>query len=127
MSTSFSLSLELVLLMDWLLKHEKKALNELIKKSLSSGLSKEIELYDTFTQEQLLDLDSEMSEELHSSILEFLMHMENKLLDGLDTKKPSLNTKDFLSIAPKINNQKKDLAFSELLKNWTPKTNEPIN
>ncbi len=127
MSTSFSLSLELVLLMSWLLKHEKKALNELIKKSLKTGLIKEIELFDTFTQEQLLDMDSEMSDEFHNAILDFLMHMEKRLIDGLGPKRQLLENQNLLSISPKINTEKKDVLFYELLKNWNPKQNEPIN
>lgn len=158
MSTSFSLSLELVLLMGWLLKHEKKSLQKLVTKSLKAGLVKEIGLIDTFSQEELLDIDSDFSQELHNSILDFLMHLEDVLLDELETREPK-EKQSFSTTIQKINKQKLDnktllvslkhtnnqiddmkkkksskkqdklneILFSELLKNWMPNTNEPIN
>ena len=156
MSTSFSLSLELVLLMGWLLKHEKKSLQKLVTKSLKAGLGKEIELIDTFSQEELLDIDSDFSQELNNSILDFLIHLEDVLLDGIETREPK-EEESFSTTIQKINKQKLDsktvlvslkhtnnqidniknsskkqnklneILFSELLKNWMPNTNEPIN
>ncbi|MBD3273253.1 hypothetical protein GF385_02800 [Candidatus Dependentiae bacterium] len=158
MSTSFSLSLELVLLMGWLLKHEKKTLKKIINQSLEAGLLKEIELVDTFSKEELLDMNSDFSQELHNSILDFLVFLEDILIEGLEIK-DTKEEQDFTPTIQKINNQKldnktvllslkktnnqidnaknksnskkqeqlKDILFSELLKNWMPKTNEPIN
>ncbi len=155
MSTSFSLSLELVLLMGWLLKHEKETLKKIVQKTLKAGLEKEIELIDTFSQEELLDIDSDFSQELHNSILDFLMLLEDVLIEGLEKKEPK-KEQTFSQTIQKINNQKLDnktvlvslkgannqitniqgknsskkqneILFSELLKNWMPKTNEPIN
>lgn len=155
MSTSFSLSLELVLLMGWLLKHEKETLKKIVQKTLKAGLGKEIELIDTFSQEELLDVDSDFSQELHNSILDFLMLLEDVLIEGLETKE-SKEEKTFSQTIQKINSQKLDnktvlislkhannqitniqrknnskqqnkILFSELLKNWMPKINEPIN
>ena len=157
MSSSFSLSLELVLLMSWLLKNEKETLDELIKKALKGGLENEIDLIDTFTQQELLEMDSDFSQELHNSILDFLMYLEDMLLDSLDAKESKLGNQDLSPALQKIKNQKIDnktvllslkhtnsqmskakkdksthqnvneLLFSEILKNWIPKTNEPIN
>lgn len=157
MSSSFSLSLELVLLMSWLLKNEKETLDKLIKKALKGGLEKEIDLIDTFTQQELLEMDSDFSQELHNSILDFLMYLEDMLLDGLDAKEHDSDKKELSPALQKISKQKIDsktvllslkhtnnqmsqakkdknstknvneLLFSEILKNWIPKTNEPIN
>lgn len=158
MSASLSLSLELVLLMDWLLKHEKKPLQKLIKKVLKNGLEDEIDLIDMFYQKKLLDMDSDISQELHNSILDFLMSLEDMLVDGLKEKN-SFEEKIFSQSLQMINKQKldnktimlslkktndemieisknnsekkhdkiKNTLFSELLKNWSPTTNEPIN
>jgi hypothetical protein len=158
MSASLSLSLELVLLMDWLLKHEKKTIQKLIKKVLKKGLEEEIDLVDTFYQEKLLDMDSDISQELHNSILDFLISLEDMLIDGLEEKK-AFEEKGFSQSLQKINKQKldnktvllslkktndvikktaknkseqrhdkiKNTLFSELLKNWSPTTNEPVN
>ncbi|KKP22539.1 MAG: hypothetical protein SZ59_C0005G0004 [candidate division TM6 bacterium GW2011_GWF2_28_16] len=158
MATSFSLSLELVLLMSWLLKHKKSDLKKLIAKSLDQGLQQELDLIETFTQEELLNVDSDFAEELHNSILEFLMHLEDTLLKEL-SKTTNSYKQEISPMAQKLNTQKidsrtvllslqnvnqliedknllkknknntevTDILFSEILKNWVPKTNEPIN
>lgn len=158
MATSFSLSLELVLLMSWLLKHKKGELKKLIAKSLDQGLQQELDLIETFTQEELLNVDSDFAEELHNSILEFLMHLEDTLLKEL-SKSPNNYKQEISPMAQKLNTQKidsktvllsianvnqliedknllkknnnftetTDILFSEILKNWVPKTNEPVN
>ncbi len=156
MATSFSLSLELVLLMSWLLKHEKKNLRILINRALKNGFSKEIDLIDTFTQEELMDLDSDFADNLHGSILDFMIEMEDILLKRLNAKSNSYDLQNFSPKLQKINYSKIDKKtllqslknadsfldksltksekielsetfFSEILKNWVPKTNEPIN
>lgn len=158
MSASLSLSLELVLLMDWLLKHEKKTIKRLVKKVLTKGLENEIDLVDTFYQEKLLDMDSDISQELHNSILDFLIFLEDILLSNLNEKQ-ILEEPNFTKTLQKLNKQKldgkavllslkhtnnkignntdktktkkhdeiKNILFSELLKNWMPKNNEPVN
>lgn len=157
MSSSFSLSLELVLLMSWLLKNEKETLDKLIKKALKGGLKREINLIDIFTQQELLEMDSNFSQELHNSILDFLMYLEDILLNELNAKGDAFNKKELSPALQKISKQKIDsktvllslkhtnkkisqaknnkfskknmdeLLFSEILKNWSPKINEPIN
>lgn len=65
------------MLMGWLLKNEKKQLGKLIKNAINHGLAEEIE--------QLSDHDyNTMSDQLHATLLDFLLHIEQLLLDQLE-------------------------------------------
>ena len=145
MSTTFSLSLELIYLMNWLLKNEKHKLKKIIDESIKSGLGQEID--------QIEDLEEETGDidYLHNSILDFLFFLEDNLLESLETKDFDFIAKERLKpTLQKINSQKIDLKtlwlsiqqakikstrkkdlkktlLSQLIKNWSPKDNEPIN
>ncbi len=157
MSNNFSLSLELVLLMNWLLKHEKRKIKNLIDKTLDKGFYEELDDIDKYEQD---DLDS--ISELHISILDFLIFMEDTLLETLDKRDTQDISKEKLQpTIQKINTQNVDLQtvwlstqqaqskirrenrkeknktqnkedvkkvlLSQLLKNWKPKNNDPLN
>ncbi len=77
-SNNISLSLELICLMNWLLKHEKQGLNTLIKQAIQHGFAKELEKIDTQNYTQIAD-------DLYSTILDFLLHFEKVLLKNIET------------------------------------------
>ena len=131
--------------MNWLLKNEQPKLKQIIDESIKAGLGQEIDAIDDL-EEETGDIDY-----LHNSILDFLFFLEDNLLESLETKdfdfiakerlKPTLQKINpqkidlktlWLSIQQaKIKNKpKKDLKktlLSELIKNWSPKDNEPVN
>lgn len=167
MPDNFSLSLELVLLMNWLLKKEKRKIKSLINKTLEKGFYEELDNIDKYDKE-----DPDSIGELHASILDFLIFMEDSLLDALEQKDNQDKSKEKLQpTIQKINNQNVDLQtlwlsaqqaqtqirketrkeeaktqkessrklrpinneeakrilLSQLLKNWKPKNNDPLN
>ncbi|MBD3231219.1 hypothetical protein GF322_01000 [Candidatus Dependentiae bacterium] len=145
MSTTLSLSLELIYLMNWLLKNDKNKLKKIIEESIKSGLAQEIDQIDNFNN------DFENLDSIHNSILDFLFFMEDTLLEALEKKDSDFIEKEKLKpTIQKINSQKidlktlwmsiqqtkikntskkdlKKLLLSELIKNWRPKKNEPVN
>ena len=145
MSTSFSLSLELILLMNWLLENDKTKLKALIQETIKQGLYEELELSEEY-QDKLNDTNF-----LHNTVSDFLLYLEDVLLECLEKNDVDNNCKEKLRpTLQKINNQaidfktvwlsinqakakhtpkqdiKKEL-FSQLIKNWKPKENEPVN
>ncbi len=93
MSSNVSLSCELIMLMGWLLKNEKKQLGKLIKNAINHGLAEEIE--------QLSDQDyHSMSDQLHATLLDFLLHIEQLLLDQLEEVPVDEQTK--LNLTPTL-------------------------
>ncbi|MFC1894831.1 hypothetical protein ACFLYH_02685 [Candidatus Dependentiae bacterium] len=146
MSTSFSLSLELIFLMNWLLKNNKIKLKNLISEAIKQGLLEELELIDE-NEENLNDTTF-----LHNTILDFLLFLEDSLLETLEQKNINFDLKEkFKSTLQKINSQSmdrktiwlsmnqtkiknksnndevKNALLNQLIKNWKPKDNEPIN
>ena len=145
MSTTFSLSLELIYLMNWLLKNEKHKLKKIIDESIKSGLWQEIDQIENL-EEETGDIDY-----LHNSILDFLFFLEDNLLESLETEDFDFIAKERLKpTLQKINSQKIDLKtlwlsiqqakikstrkkdlkktlLSQLIKNWSPTDNEPVN
>ncbi|MCK4651442.1 hypothetical protein KAT08_04695 [Candidatus Babeliales bacterium] len=158
MPTSFSLSLELVLLMNWLLKNEKTKLKFLIEDTIKNGFLKELEKIDQ------LENNSFEINKLHASILDFMIYLEDILLDTLEKKDLNFQAKEKLTTAlEQVNPQNMDLKtvwqsvqqaknlvikqtnqknsndnkfsneeikktlFFQLLKNWNPRSNEPVN
>ncbi len=152
MNSNISLSFELVLLLNWLLKHKKAQLNDLIKDALENGFMQEIAIVSPSDHSQLTN-------QFYNSILEFLLFFEQSLLknlaainadeatnsvilplvkkidfDNLDAKtlwlsmqqtkkKISTNKADHNYQPEKIN----DLLFEQLLKNWKPNKKNPLN
>lgn len=152
MSANVSLSFELILLLDWLLKHDKEQLNNLVKHALENGFMQEIE---KVTPESYPHL----SDQFYNSILEFLLFFEQALLQNLvainvdeatnNAILPLIKKIDFehldvktlwLSMQQtkeKISKSKNDqaqqpeqinnLLFEQLLKNWKPGKKIPMN
>ena len=143
MATSLSLSLELLLLIDWLLKNDETKLKALIEDAIRNGFLDELDQVDT------LEKNPTELNDLHSAIIEFLMLMEDLLLETLEEKELDYKTKEKLDATlQKINpannldiraawqsiqktkTQKSDtqqMLFTQMLKNWKPKHNEPVN
>ncbi len=157
MPTNFSLSLELVLLMNWLLKHEKRKVKNLVENALERGFYDELDNIEQYEQEDLDNIT-----ELHMAILDFLLFMEDSLLECLEKKDMKNGSQEKLKpTLQKINKQNidlqtvwlsaqqaqtkirrksrkekdkkqnkeemKNILFSQLIKNWKPKNNDPLN
>jgi len=156
MAESFSLSLELICLMNWLLKHEKTKLRTLIEEALKNGFSEELSQIDLYETDDISNLN-----QLHTTILDFLVYLEDSLLETLEENVYTSNSTEKLNpTLQKINPQKVDpetiwrsmqqtstqltktnqtttpnqtqnkpeeVLLSKLLKNWNPETNEPVN
>lgn len=153
MNTSLSLSFELIYLLGWLLKHERNALDSLIKQAVKNGLAVDLDKI-------AIDDQDKMSEQLYGTVLDFLVYLEDTLvqnLDGIHTNNaphqllhPALskfmnNSLDIQTIKlsiqqareklqHKTNNntqsknetieEGKSILFEQLLKNWNPSKNE---
>jgi len=152
MNANISLSFELILLLNWLVKHEKAQLNNLVKDALEKGFMQEIEDISPNDYPQLAD-------QFYSSILEFLMFFEQSLLNNLESINidevtnnaigPVIKKLDFENLDIKTlwlsMQQTKDkmsktraniehgpeqinnLLFERLLKNWKPSKKSPMN
>ncbi len=77
MSTQVSLSIELVCLLNWLVRHEKAMLNNLLKHALERGFADELDKIDV----TLLGGDNE---ELQNTVLDFLDYLEYLLARNLE-------------------------------------------
>ena len=99
MSSSLSLSFELVFLMNWLLKNEKAMLGDLIKHAIKHGFDKDVK--------QLESIDfSQISDQFYYTILDFLLFLEEAL--EKDLKKEKLDKqaeKAILPVIKKIQNE----------------------
>ncbi len=71
------LSFELLYLIDWLLKNEKKSLHKLIKQAVDNGFAIELNKITS-------PPTSQTSEALQNTFLDFITHIEDALLDSLD-------------------------------------------
>lgn len=152
MNANVSLSFELILLLDWLLKHEKAQLNNLVKHALENGFMQEIEKVSP-------EGSPHLSEQFYHSILEFLLFFEQALLQNLvainvdeatnNAIVPLIKKIDFENMdvktlwlsmqqtKDKISKSKSDLdqqpekinnlLFEQLLKNWKPGKKIPMN
>ena len=78
MNTSLSLSFELIYLMGWLLKNEKSTLNALVKHAIKNGLGKDLNEIDPNDY-------SKVSDQLYSTILDFLVYLEDALAKNLNS------------------------------------------
>jgi hypothetical protein len=153
--TSLSLSFELICLINWLLKHERKLLDNLVKHALKNGLAKELK---TFTHDDV----QQASDELYTVILDFLVVLEESLSKTIQTT--STDTKTDKAIFPALSKidadnidwqalktsmqQTKDelskeefkdvsqsqykqhatkILFQQFLKNWKPQNNEVMH
>ncbi|MFH1832196.1 MAG: hypothetical protein ABH827_05365 [bacterium] len=78
MNSSLSLSLELICLLSWLLKNEKHMLNDVVKEAIKNGLIHDINKLE-------LEEMSKITEDLDTTILDFLIYLEDSLADNLKT------------------------------------------
>lgn len=134
------LSYELLLLLEWLIEHDKEKFKTIIDKALRSGLRQKLATKDTpeYTQE--------VKEQAHYTIIDFFGLLENALADSLqkttttsDSEKKLLSTLQHLDAttcdkealrgtiaktATKLQENPCDnaqqLLFEELLKSWKP-------
>jgi hypothetical protein len=155
--TNISLSLELLCLINWLLKHEKPMINSMIKHAIKNGFIQDLERMDSDDQPQ-------NAEQLYTSALDFLMYLEKNLIknledtyatlqeeklaptmirmdaDNVDAKtmwtsmqqvKKEINKSSKVKLAaPHKHMAEDDIAnvlFDQILKNWKPNQNEPVN
>lgn len=77
MNSSLSLSIELIYLMGWLLKNDKSKLNALVKQAMNDGLAYDLQKLNDIIHE-------DVSEHLHTTVLNFLTYMEEALANNLD-------------------------------------------
>jgi len=142
---NLSVSLELIYLMGWLLRHKRGALKALVEGAIDEGLATQLEHIDPLDQ-------TTMAEQLHETLLEFLLFLEDSLHDSLEPEElsntealftPMVNTIDTESLDAQtlwasIRQAKQQMAQGEkpeaktallksLLKNWQPDSQEPVN
>lgn len=145
MSSSLSLSYELISLMGWLLKHEKSALSALIADALRKGFSEEIS---HATQEE----HEQMGEEMHSTVLRFMQFLEAALNERLEAPIDQQTKQDLLEAVQRFDGHEIDLrsvwarvqraqgegkavspkdtvgeVFSQILHGWEPGREDEIN
>ncbi|MCK4264858.1 hypothetical protein KAW80_00705 [Candidatus Babeliales bacterium] len=75
--SDFLLSFELLYLINWLLKNEKSRLKLLVKQAVKNGLAAEIYKLD--------ESQKQPTESLQNGFLDFIAHLEDTLLDHLET------------------------------------------
>jgi len=147
MSSHFTLSFELVLLMNWLLKNGKKEVAALVRFAIKNGF---ISLLEKANEaEHLKNL-----EDLPNTVLDFIMLLEDSLIDALEEIELESSAKEKLvPTIKKLDLQKIDIKtlwlsmqqtksslflnakggspqkifYEKILKNWTPAKNEPLN
>lgn len=103
MSINISLSLELICLVNWLLKNEKQLISALVKQALKNGFAQELEQLDG-TQ------SLENPEDLYATVVEFLLFLEKNLLKNLETVSVDTHTKEeILPVVKKLDADNIDL------------------
>ncbi len=156
MATSLFLSLELIYLMNWLIKNDKSRLRVLIKHALDNGLEAELVSLENTENFNIENAD----ETLYKTFLEFLTYMEDALVDNLERKQKDhviqgelstqlkkLNvrnvnvrtllrsvkqTRDALAksadgTTKASSEETKKLLLKKLLQNWHPSKNDSVN
>jgi len=138
------LSFELLVLINWLMQNEKQMLNNLIKHALKNGLAEEFE--------KISGIDNiEVNEQFYTTVISFLLFMEDGLVQNLSQIKIDRNSKDDIfpvlnkidmkdiNIKPIFSGAKhsttasvdteetKNILFHQILKNWKPNKNDLLN
>ena len=155
MNNSLSLSLELICLIAWLLKHDEHKLDDLVKKAIQNGLTEDLN--------KLNHEDAQkVTEELFSTILDFLIFLEDSLEENLKNMQPEINNEKIIMPALKkieldglnpsnirtcikktkdqLNKEKKEkrhdandadhikqVLLQQLLKSWKPSNKDTMN
>lgn len=91
--SNVSLSFELVCLMSWLIKNEKNGINALVKLALEHGFSEKLE--------HLQDQEHQMAEHLYTTVMDFLLYLEQSLHKALDHEEGS-QKREFLPTVKRI-------------------------
>ncbi|MCB9493658.1 MAG: hypothetical protein H6679_05280 [Epsilonproteobacteria bacterium] len=78
MSNHISISLELISLINWLMKNEKAMLHSLIKHAIKNGFAQELEKVEALES-------SKTTEQLYTSVLDFLVFLEDTLIQHLES------------------------------------------
>jgi hypothetical protein len=87
MTTQIALSLELLCLLNWLLKHDQAALNALVKHAIEHGFIEELDKYEHTDPQQIPD-------NLYNSIADFLDYFEQTMIKQLDSVQMDKQTKE---------------------------------
>lgn len=93
MSAQISLSFELICLISWLLKNETATLNSLVKNAIERGFAEELEKLEALEQ-TLISEQTEESDDLYNTLLDFLDYLEHSLFKNLETMHVDHTTKD---------------------------------
>jgi hypothetical protein len=143
MGQQLSLSFELILFFNWLLKHGKSRLRLMIRQAVEADLAR--------TLEHMSDEDyTKVVEHMHADVLDFISFLEQELLSELGKQVPEFGVKGpgefsghtanrdlfderslWLNMQQVKDLSKKDEVKEELLKklllSWKPESNEPVN
>jgi hypothetical protein len=138
MGQQLSLSLELICLLEWLIKHGKEELRHVVQSALRDGFNKNLS---TMKEEDYLP----MVEQLYEIVMSFVLMLEEIL--GEESNKELVRSVNYEraalplmerrhpdvkrvwshdKIMGRAKSVKKDV-FKELLEDWTPPGNEPVN
>lgn len=141
MDVDISISIELLILLDWLINKDKGSLDNIVENALESGLYQKLDMATDINNPELLEL-------LYPTVIDFLLLLENSLAQKLVTKQnQTLNSREILPVLRKLNlkdinldtlylstsqankklkNHKVSLEntqrtlFEQILKNWKP-------
>jgi hypothetical protein len=141
----FTISVELLRLMQWIIEHDQEGLKRLMSRALSRGLNKKLN--------GAQDAVTEDSEHAHHSIIDFFLLMEALLIETVNENA----VKDVLqrNLIPSVNRidttacdtdtvrfsleratskmqahpqeSPRDLLLKELIKNWKPNKKNRVN
>lgn len=92
MTAQISLSFELICLINWLLKNEPAMLNTLVKNAIERGFVDELEKVEML--EQSPSTETEATDNLYNTLLDFLEFLEHTLIKNLETVQVDNTTKD---------------------------------
>ena len=148
MDVDISISVELLMLLEWLTKNERNLLDSIVKNSLKNGLSSRLN--------DINDLENdELAERFYPTIIDFLLTIESCLIENMQREEERTFTdQDFLPVIKKISftdinlktiyqstnqankkiksykNKKADsqkILIEQLLKNWKPNKKDASN
>lgn len=147
MKAKFTISYELLALLQWLSDHEEHTFQKMIDKALASGLNKELQKFNAAPDIPL------MTEEIQDSVLDFFTLIESMLIEGIkhhiDTKVRHQNLKlsadridssvcdseivqsslESTAHTVELNPEEnpKEVLFKEVLRRWRPHNKAHIN
>lgn len=141
----FTISIELLRLMQWIVEHDQEGLKRLISRAISQGLNKKI----TTQREDV----PQTSEGTHHDIIDFFLLMETLLIESMNENVvktalqknliPAVNAIDSAALdnqtvrfsleratnQMQLNPQEnpRDLLLKEIIKNWKPNKKSTLN